>query len=81
MAKTRVKHYRKALYFCAHKWDLKTNQPKESGSTVEDVIHYVHLRMYCVLVIYTNKYTDSDRNSEDEDNGEENDNDGTAVIN
>jgi hypothetical protein len=46
MAKRGMKDYRKALAFTKKKWDLKTNSPIESGTTVDDVIEYVRRSMY-----------------------------------
>ena len=46
MAKKGLRDYRKALSFTKDKWDLKKNEPKESGTTVDDVIDYVRLKMY-----------------------------------
>ena len=46
MAKKGLRAYRKALSFTKDKWDLKLNVPKESGTTVDDVIDYVRLKMY-----------------------------------
>ena len=51
MAKKGLKHYRKALCFTKDKWDFKTNEPKMSGTTVDDVINYVRLKMYKNLVL------------------------------
>ena len=41
MAKKGVQEYRKALSYTKEKWDLKKNEPIESGTTVDDVIQYV----------------------------------------
>ena len=46
MAKRGMKNYRKALSFCAKRYDLKTKTVKDSGHTIEDVIQYVRRRMY-----------------------------------
>ena len=51
IAKKGLKHYRKALSFTKDKWDFKTNEPKMSGTTVDDVINYVRLKMYQSLVL------------------------------
>ena len=34
------------MSYTKDKWDLKLNEPKESGTTVDDVIDYVRLKMY-----------------------------------
>jgi len=49
MARNGVKHYKKALSFLAHKWNLKTNTPIDSGGVKEDAIEYVRCRMYKLL--------------------------------
>lgn len=41
-----VKSYRKALLFTSQKLDLQTDQPKESGTTVDDIIDFVRVKMY-----------------------------------
>ena len=41
------------MSFCAHKWDSNTNQPKESGLSVDNIIDYVRCKMYEVII--TNK--------------------------
>ena len=46
MAKRGLREYRKALSFTKDKWDLTKHEPKESGTTVDDVIDYVRLKMY-----------------------------------
>ena len=46
MAKRGVVYYKKALAFAAQKWDIVKNEPKESGTTVDDVIAYVRHAMY-----------------------------------
>ena len=46
MAKEGMRSYRKALSFTKAKWDLKKQEPKESGTTVDDVFDYVRLKMY-----------------------------------
>ena len=46
MAKRGVTNYKKALAFAANKWDIVKNEPKESGTTVDDVIAYVRHAMY-----------------------------------
>ena len=49
MAKRGMKQYKKALSFATRKFDIKTQTPKESGTTIEDVIHYVRCKMYFLL--------------------------------
>jgi hypothetical protein len=47
MAKKGIRReYRKALSFTKDKWDLKNNQPKESSTSIGNVIEYVQLKMY-----------------------------------
>ena len=46
MAKRGLRDYRKAMAFTTDKWNIKTNEPIESGTTVDDVIEYVRRRMY-----------------------------------
>ena len=46
MAKKGLREYRKALGFTKDKWNLKNHLPKEFGTTVEDVIEYVRLKMH-----------------------------------
>ena len=67
MAKKGVKNYKKALSFCVKKWDLKTNSPIESGTTIDDVVEYVRRKMYIHLV----KKNITGDDSEIEDEGEE----------
>ena len=40
-----MKECKKALAFTKDKWNLKTNSPIESGTTVDDVIEHVRRRM------------------------------------
>jgi hypothetical protein len=58
MARRGLKSYRKALSFANDKWDIKKNEPKESGTTVEDVIEYVRCKMYLkdVIVLDDDEY-------------------------
>ena len=49
MAKRGMKQYKKALSFATCKFDLKTQTLKESGSTIDDTIHYVRCKMYFLL--------------------------------
>lgn len=67
MAREGLKHYRKEMSLCVYKLDTKTNQPKESGSSIDDVVDYVCHKMYEVLVTSKEKYADSDSNSEGEE--------------
>jgi hypothetical protein len=46
MVKRGMQDYRKAIAFTKDKWDLKKNSPIESGTTVDDIIEYVHRKMY-----------------------------------
>ena len=41
MIKRGMKEHKKALAFAKDKWNLKTNSPIESGTTVDDVIECV----------------------------------------
>ena len=50
MAKKGARNYMKVSSYCAHKWDSKTNTPKESGTTEVDIIDYVRRKMYILLV-------------------------------
>ena len=45
-AKRGLKSYKKALSFASRKWNLKTDQPKESGTTEDDALQYVREQMY-----------------------------------
>ena len=63
MAKKGIREYRKALSFTKDKWDLKTNQPKESGTSVDDVIEYVRQKMYKKSIVVI----DSDGDGDDDD--------------
>ena len=62
MAKKGLREYRKALSFTKDKWDLKKHEPKESGTTVDDVIEYVRLKMYKRSI--SNVDTDDDDDDE-----------------
>ena len=44
------RNYKKALAYSAEKWNDKLMEPKESGSSVEDVIEYVRKKMYLDIV-------------------------------
>ena len=57
-----VKQYKKALSFCANKWDFKTDATIELGTTKEDVIEYVREKMYNLLV--KSKVVDSESEEE-----------------
>ena len=63
MAKKGIREYRKALSFTKDKWNLKNNEPKESGTSVEDVIEYVQRKMYEKSIVVI----DSDDNDNDND--------------
>ena len=67
MAKRGLKDYRKALAFTTDKWNIKKNEPIESGTTVDDVIEYVRRRMYLSIHVVT---IDDDDDIEDADNDE-----------
>ena len=60
MAKKGLKNYRKALSFTKDKWDLKKNVPIESGTTIDDTINYVRLRMYKSLILKKGQDDDDD---------------------
>ena len=60
MAKKGLKNYRKALSFTKDKWDLKNNVPIESGTTIDDTINYVRLRMYKSLILKKGEDDDDD---------------------
>ena len=62
-----VKTYKKALSFCADKWDLDRNQPLDSGTTIEDCVMYVRQKMYNLLVKPRGKTDDCDSGSETEE--------------
>ena len=78
MAKRGVRNYRKALSFCAAKYDLKTKAVKESGSTVADVIEYVRRRMY--LHLHKKKDKDYKSDSETEDMSDDDDKLSTGAM-
>ena len=59
-----VKTYKKALSLCAHKWDLDTNEPLESGDKIEDCVEYVRVKMYHLLVKRRGNTNDCDSVSE-----------------
>ena len=63
MATLGVKCYEKALTFTSHKCDLDRVVEKASGTTLEDVVLYVHHIMYMEL----NQKDESDVDSESED--------------
>jgi hypothetical protein len=46
LARKGARSFRKAMAYASEKWDMKTNQPKESGMTIDDVMEYVRRRMY-----------------------------------
>ena len=64
LAKKGTSYYRKALAFAARKYDMEKLECKESGSTVDDVIEYVRLQMYKLLVV-GKKENDKDPTCED----------------
>ena len=45
-SKNRFSYYRKAPSIATKKWDLKIKEPKESGTTSDDVIEFVLQEMY-----------------------------------
>ena len=59
MAQRGVRAYKKALSFTKMKWNIKENTPIESGTTKEDVVHFVLLSMY--------KLEKKNKDSEDDD--------------
>ena len=61
MAKRGVREFCKALGYTKDKWDLKKNEPKESGAMVEDIVEYIRECMYLKDVICID--------SNDDDNG------------
>ena len=52
------------MAYALHKWDYKKLTPKELGTTIDDVIHYVRDKMYIDLVFPSK----DDDNSDDEEN-------------
>ena len=80
MARKGVKHYRKAMSFCTHKWDYKTNQPKESEFSVDNVIDYAHFNIYKVLITNKQKFEDEDSNSKGEEIVSENEKEDIDTI-
>ena len=75
IAKKGVQNYRKALAFASKKWDLKSNTPLESGYTKEDLIDFVRLKMYEVLIKNVTYIDSSDEEGEHDlldDNDNEN---------
>ena len=62
-----VKSYKKALSFCANKWDIERNVPLDSGNKLEDCVEYVRLKMYNLLVKPMGKSNDCDSESETEE--------------
>ena len=68
MARNGVKHYKKALSYCAHKWDLKKGVPIESGTTIEDIIEYVKRRMYINMMKQKSVEDLSVSSSDDDEN-------------
>ena len=69
MAKRGMQDYRKALAFTKKKWDLKTNTPIESGTTVEDVIEYVRRRMYLSKLVTIDDDNDEANEKKNKDVG------------
>lgn len=61
MAKKGLREYRKALAFANMKWNIIKNEPKESGTTVEDVIEFVRCQMYLKDHIDLEGDVDTDR--------------------
>ena len=51
MVKKGMKDYRKAIAYTKDKWNLKTNTPIESGTTVDNVIEYVHMYLSNLVTI------------------------------
>jgi len=78
LAKKGITHYRKALSFASKKWDLKKNEPKESGCTSADVIDFVRREMYNEMYDIPRDDTDSD---EEEDYSELNEVDNDTIGN
>ena len=46
MTKKGLSKYQKALSLTKDKWDLKKNEPKESGTAIDDVVDCVRLKMH-----------------------------------
>ena len=65
MAKRGTREFRKAMSFTKDKWDFKKNEPKESGTSVDDVIEYVRERMYLKSVVSINSDDDDDDDDDD----------------
>ena len=72
MAKKGAKYFQKANSFAEQKWDMKKGTPKESGTTIDDVLHFVRQSMYD----YVNK-NKSETSGEEEDNDDDNDDSGS----
>ena len=49
MAKKGAQNFRKANSFAEEMWDVKKNEPKHSGHTIDDTVNYVRLQMYKLL--------------------------------
>ena len=73
MARRGMRDFRKAMAFAKDKWDIKNNQPLESGMTVDDCIEYVRRRMYLHSHIKIDD-DDDDENVDDNDNTTNNEN-------
>jgi hypothetical protein len=65
MAKRGLRDYRKAMAFTSDKWNVKTNEPIESGTTVDDVVEYVRRRMYLSMNVIT---IDEEEEEDEKDN-------------
>ena len=64
MAKKGNRFYKRALSFAEQKWDTSKCQPKESGTTLDDVISFVCQGMYD----YINRSKDDSSDDNDEVN-------------
>ena len=63
-AKKGARNYMKVSSYYTHKWGLKTNTPKESGTTEVDVVDYVRRKIHILLVKKKSKDDESDITSE-----------------
>ena len=72
MAIRGAKNYKKALAFCAEKYDMDKTEVKHLGDTVDDVIEHVRIQMYKLLV-KKGKTDEFDVDSEGDEIGDKDD--------
>ena len=73
MAKKGAKFFRKANSYAEQKWDMKMAKPKETGTTIDDVLTFVRQSMYEYVNSNKSEMSGDEEDNDDTDNNEKDD--------